>query len=215
MREASQTATDEQLAHIGRSACPDQRVRTLATATPRLAGRDGAEQRAGSLEVDAQPSRRQYHLPEGAARKVSASVRRAYIRAPPRHRPRTGDFEGPWSRRRSSRGFRGLGICLPCSGGYATPAACPVQRLPGPMIRRTCRLVTGRSTDLGPHGQTRPGYRSSRSRTAINGHIVLGSNNFRSPTRSQPAAVPMDYAPRRASGSESVPYVTAGLAALV
>jgi hypothetical protein len=31
------------------------------------------------------------------------------------------------------------------------------------------------------HGQTRPGRRSSRSRTAISGPIIFGSNNFRSP----------------------------------
>ena len=35
--------------------------------------------------------------------------------------------------------------------------------------------------DLDPYGQTRPGYRSPQSRTAINGHVVFGSNNFRSP----------------------------------
>jgi hypothetical protein len=35
--------------------------------------------------------------------------------------------------------------------------------------------------DLGQHGQTRPGYRSPQSRIAINGHVVFGSDNFRSP----------------------------------
>ena len=38
--------------------------------------------------------------------------------------------------------------------------------------------------DLDPHGQTRTGSRSSRSRTAMSGHIVFGSNNFRSIRRS-------------------------------
>jgi len=73
--------------------CPN-----MATATP--LGPPGAQtaqkQYAGSLEVDAQPSAARIHLPEGAARKISASVRRAYIpdtSAAPG--PRTGDLEGP------------------------------------------------------------------------------------------------------------------------
>ena len=36
--------------------------------------------------------------------------------------------------------------CLPGNGGYATPAACPVSTTSWPYgLRRTCRLVTGRS----------------------------------------------------------------------
>jgi hypothetical protein len=53
----------------------------MATTTP--LGPPGPQtaqkQYAGSLEVDAQPSAAGIHLPEGAARKVSVSVRRAYI----------------------------------------------------------------------------------------------------------------------------------------
>jgi hypothetical protein len=73
--------------------CPN-----MATATP--LGPPGAQtaqkQHAGSLEVDAQPSADRIHLPEGAARKVSASVRRAYIPDTfAASGPRTGDLEGP------------------------------------------------------------------------------------------------------------------------
>ena len=56
--------------------CPN-----MATATP--LGPPGAQtaqkQHAGLLELDAQPSAASIRLPEGAARKVSASVRRACI----------------------------------------------------------------------------------------------------------------------------------------
>ena len=73
--------------------CPN-----MATAT--LLGPPGPQtaqkQYAGSLEVDVQPSAARIHLPEGAARKVSAPVRRAHIpgtSAAPG--PRPGDLEGP------------------------------------------------------------------------------------------------------------------------
>jgi hypothetical protein len=50
----------------------------------------------GPLEVDAQPSATRIHLPGGAARKVSASVRRAHIPdISAASGPRTGDLEGP------------------------------------------------------------------------------------------------------------------------
>ena len=53
----------------------------MATAT--ALGPPGAqtaqEQHAGLLELDAQPSATRIRLPEGAARKVSATVRRACI----------------------------------------------------------------------------------------------------------------------------------------
>jgi hypothetical protein len=72
--------------------CPN-----MATATP--LGPPGPQtapkQHAGSLEVDAQPSAARIRLPEGAARKVSASVRRAYIPdTSAASGPRTGDLEG-------------------------------------------------------------------------------------------------------------------------
>ena len=73
--------------------CPN-----MTTATPLgLPGPQTAQkQYAGPLEVDAQPSAARIRLPEGAARKVSASVRRAYIPdTSAASGPRTGDLEGP------------------------------------------------------------------------------------------------------------------------
>ena len=56
--------------------CPDM----ATTTAPRPAGAQTAqEQHAGLLKLDAQPSAASIRLPEGAARKVSASVRRACI----------------------------------------------------------------------------------------------------------------------------------------
>ena len=82
---------------------------------PRLAGPQTAQkQYAGSLEVDAQPSAARIHLPEGAARTVSASVRRAYIPdTSAASGPRTGDLEGPRSPATEQPGIRGLRIGLP------------------------------------------------------------------------------------------------------
>jgi hypothetical protein len=73
--------------------CPN-----MATAT--LLGPPGPQtaqkQYAGSLEVDVQPSAARIHLPEGAVRKVSASMRRAFIPdTSAASGPRTGDLEGP------------------------------------------------------------------------------------------------------------------------
>jgi hypothetical protein len=73
--------------------CPN-----MATATP--LGPPGPQtaqkQHAGSLEVDAQPSAARIHLPEGAVRKVSASMRRAFIPdTAAASGPRTGDLERP------------------------------------------------------------------------------------------------------------------------
>jgi hypothetical protein len=87
-------------------------------------------------------------LPESAARKVSAPVRRAHIRdtyAAPGPGPAT--WKPPDPRRRSSRESAGSErACLPGDGGHAPPAACPVStasRRHG--LRRTCRLVDGSS----------------------------------------------------------------------
>ena len=68
--------------HIKQMSMPKPVCPNMATATP--LGSPGPQtaqkQHAGSLEVDAQPSAARIRLPEGAARTVSASVRRAYIR---------------------------------------------------------------------------------------------------------------------------------------
>jgi len=71
--------------------------------------------------------------------------------------PEPGTRKDPDRRRRSSRGSGGPEQArLPGNSGYARP---------------------------GPHGQTMPGYRSSRSRTAISDTPLFGSNNSRSPNR--------------------------------
>ena len=53
----------------------------MATATPLSppGAQPPQKQHAGLLELDAQASAARIRLPEGAARKVSASVRRAHI----------------------------------------------------------------------------------------------------------------------------------------
>ena len=77
--------------------------------SPRPAGAlDGAEAVRGSLEVDAQPSAARIHPPEGAARKVSAPVRRAHIPdTSAASAPEPGTWKDPDPRRRSSRGSEG------------------------------------------------------------------------------------------------------------
>jgi hypothetical protein len=136
--------------------CPN-----MATATaPGPPGAQAAQkQHAELLKLDAQPSAARIRLPEGAARKVSASVRRACI-------PDTYAASGP---------NRGPGkILIPGDGaagdqeaqnrpacpaiGYATPGGCPVLTTSWRYgLRRTCGLVTAGHIDLGPHGQTRLG----------------------------------------------------------
>jgi hypothetical protein len=80
--------------------CPN-----MATATPLgPAGVQTAQkQYAGSLELDAQPSAASIRLPEGAARKVSASVRRAHIPATyAASGPEPGTWKDPDPRRRAA-----------------------------------------------------------------------------------------------------------------
>ena len=85
--------------------CPN-----MATATPLgpLGPQTAQKQYAGSLEVDAQPSAARIHPPEGAARKVSAPVRRAHIPdTSAASTPEPGTWKDPDPRRRSSRGSEG------------------------------------------------------------------------------------------------------------
>jgi hypothetical protein len=134
-------------------------------ATAALLGPPGPQtaqkQYAGSLEVDAQPSAARTHLPEGAARKVSASVRRAYIPIPDTSAasgPGPGTWKDPDPRRRSSRGSEGSEqACLPGNGGYATPAGCPVSTTSWRYdLRRTCRLKNRQVTLTSIH-MAKPG----------------------------------------------------------
>ena len=133
---------------------------------------------------------RQIRLPRGA-RHGSSLPRCGELtsRASGRHRARTGNLkfghlEGTLIPGDGAAGDQGAQNrrCQPGDGGDAMPAGCPVSttfRRTG--LRRTCRLVTARSHRPRSTWPDRTGYRSSRSRTAINGHIVFGSNNFRSP----------------------------------
>jgi hypothetical protein len=62
--------------------------------------------------------------------------------------PEPGTWKDPDPRRRSSRGIRGLIICLAARHwlGNVTPAGCPVSTTSWRYgLRRTCRFVTGRS----------------------------------------------------------------------
>src|SRR5690242_2392832 len=62
--------------------------------------------------------------------------------------PEPGTWKDPDPRRRSSRGIRGLSIGLAARHwrGNVTPAGCPVSTTSWRYgLRRTCRLVTGRS----------------------------------------------------------------------
>ena len=121
----------------------------MATATP--LGPPGPRRRRAARRVAraGRPAiRRQHPSSRVAARKVSAPVRRAHIpdtRAAPG--PGPGTWKDPDPRRQSSRGSGGSEqACLPGNDGYATPAGCPVSTTSWRYgLRRTCRLVTGRS----------------------------------------------------------------------
>jgi hypothetical protein len=125
------------------------RARTWRPPLPRPVGAQTPQkQHAGLLELDAQPSAASIRPLEGAARKVSAPVRRAYIpdtSAAPG--PEPGTWKDPDPRRRSRRGSGGSEwACLPGDGGYATPAGCPVSTTSWRYgLRRTRRLVDDRS----------------------------------------------------------------------
>ena len=88
------------------------------------------KQRARLLEMDAQPSAARIHLPEGAARKVSAPVQRAYI-------PETCPASGPEPEPGrilipgdGAAGDQGLRIGLPARGDGG--GALVVARAQGP-----------------------------------------------------------------------------------
>src|SRR5580700_4613604 len=95
----------------------------------------GQEQHARLLELDAQPSATRIRLPEGAARKVSASVRQACI---PGHLRGIGPEPGTWKDpdpRRSSRDqeARNRAAC-PVLAATRYLRAVPSQRPPGAMV---------------------------------------------------------------------------------
>jgi len=123
---------------------------SVATVTPSArGGPDGAEAARRVARVGRPAIRRQASvLPEGAARKALPWCGELTFRTRTRHRaPDPGTWKNPDPRRRGSRGSEGSEhACLPGDDGYATPAACPVSTSSWRYrLRRTCRLVTGRS----------------------------------------------------------------------
>jgi len=97
--------------HINQMSMPKPVCPNMATDTALgpPGAETGQEQHARLLELDAQPSATRIRLPEGAARKVSASVRRACMHSG--HLlgigPEPGTWKDPDPRRRSSRGSGG------------------------------------------------------------------------------------------------------------
>jgi hypothetical protein len=97
-------------------------------------------------------------FPEGVARKVSASMRRAHI--PDTYAasgPESGTWKDPDPRRRSSRGIRGSEwACPPGNGATRHPRPVPSQRLPGAWSQAhmpSCnRQVTSTSIHMAKEG---------------------------------------------------------------
>ena len=125
--------------------CPN-----MATTTPLgpPGPRRRRKQHAGLLKLDTQPSAARIRLPEGAARKVSASVRRAcipdtYAASGPNREP--GRILIPGDGAAGDQEAQNKPAC-PAMAATRHLRAVPSQRPPsGYGLRRTCRLVTGRS----------------------------------------------------------------------
>jgi hypothetical protein len=144
--------------------------------------------------------------PDGAkaARRVAQAGRAAICRQDPssprarrgRSLPRCGELISRTPPRHRAPNREPARILIPGDGAAgdqeaqnkpACPAMAATRRLrPVPSqrtywrydLRRTCRLVTGRSHRPRSTWPNQARLRSWRSRTAINGHIVFGSNNF-------------------------------------
>jgi hypothetical protein len=65
-----------------------------------------------------------------------------------------------------------------CSAGFDAAGFATDLTRPGPHATGPDGVITAGHIDLDPHGQTRPGQRSSRSRTVISRKIIFGSNHF-------------------------------------
>jgi len=129
-----------------------ERVRTRAWRPAHSPARRGPRRRRSS--TPGCPSWTRSHPPlasvppENAAQKASALVWLIHIPdACAEPGPGSATWKDPDPRRQSSRGSGGSErACLPGNGGYATPAARPVSTTSWRHgLRRTCRLVTGRS----------------------------------------------------------------------
>jgi len=106
------------------------------------------KQHAGLPELDAQPSAASIRPPwERSAEGLCPGVANSHSGRLRGTGPRISNLEGSWSPATEQPGIRGLRTGLPAgNGGYATPAARPVSTTSWRHgLRRTCRLVTGRS----------------------------------------------------------------------
>ena len=139
--------------------CPN-----MATAT--ALGPPGAEtaeqQHARLLELDAQPSAARIRLPEGAARKVSASVRRACIRdtyaaSGPNREP--GRILIPGDGAAGDQEAQNRHAC-PAMAAKRRLRAVPSQRPPGAMVSAHMPSCNGQVTSTSVH-MAKPGSASA------------------------------------------------------
>ena len=113
--------------------CPN-----MATVTPLGSqwAQTAQKQHARSLKVDAQPSAARIRLPEDAARKVSASVRRAYLPdtyAASDPEPEPGRTLIPGDGAAGDQGARNRHAC-PAMAATRRLRPIPSQRLPAAMV---------------------------------------------------------------------------------
>jgi hypothetical protein len=119
------------------------------------------KQHAGLLKAARATIRARIRFPEGAARKASASARRAcipdtYAASGPNREP--GRILIPGDGAVGDQEAQNKPACLPGNGGNAPPAGCPVSTTSWRYgLRRTCRPVTGRSHRPRSTWPTRPG----------------------------------------------------------
>ena len=144
------------------------------------------KQHAWSLELDAQPSAARIRLPRGrgAGGLCLGAASLQYIpdvsaASGPEPEPARALIPGDGAAGDQEAQNR---TACPGNSGYATPEACPVSNdfltlCSQAHLPPSNRQVRSTSIHMAKPG---PGWRSSRSRIAINGHIVFGSNNFRS-----------------------------------
>jgi hypothetical protein len=117
------------------------------------------KQHAGLLKAARATIRARIRLPEGAARKASASARRAcipdtYAASGPNREP--GRILIPGDGAVGDQEAQNKPACLPGNGGYAPPAGYPVSTTPGAMVsgaQPSCnRQVTSTSIHMARPG---------------------------------------------------------------
>jgi hypothetical protein len=157
------------------------------------------KQHAWSLELDAQPSAARIRLLRGRGAEGlclgAASLQYipdASAASGPEPEPARALIPGDGAAGDQEAQNR---TACPGNSGYATPAACPVSNDFLTLCSQAHLPPSNRQVRSTPIHMAKPGpsWRSSRSRTAINGHIAFGSNNFR-PNRRGLIAVPVAWA---------------------